>query len=73
MPLKKRHKPLLFCKLVEVAGIEPASESFPQQASTCLVHVLDLTVSNSREPDFATAIPLRSRYGNTERLTEPAC
>ena len=58
--------------MVEVAGIEPASESVPHQVSTCLFPVLHLTSENSRGQDFSEAIPLSSYPGIAEKTPEPA-
>lgn len=38
-------------ELVEVAGIEPASENLSRKASTCVVRVLDLTDQGSHGQD----------------------
>jgi len=49
--------------MVEVAGIEPASENLPRKASTCLVGVLNLTGYNSHRQDVYQASPLKFRFG----------
>ena len=45
-------------ELVEVAGIEPASENLSRKASTCLVYVLNLTRDSSHRQDMQRAILL---------------
>ena len=52
--------------MVEVAGIEPASESHTQEVSTCLFQYLDLAAKVSTEQDTRTTIPLWFRLGATD-------
>ncbi len=51
--------------MVEVAGIEPASEDHTQKASTCVVRLLDLAALVSAGQDTRTAIPLQFRFSAT--------
>ena len=48
--------------MVEVAGIEPASEDHTQKASTCLFQYLGLTFLSSTGQDLLTAILLDFRF-----------
>ena len=45
-------------EMVEVAGIEPASENLSHKASTCVVGVLNLTGYNSHRQDVYQASSL---------------